>query len=155
SAASLVLLHPAGTRLPSGTARWLAPRRVVRHHHVGAGEATDVARVARFVAGAAFGVALSGGGARGLAHLRALQAFREANLPIDLIGGTSMGAFTSAEYALGWDPPTMVRHNQKLFGPWKRDITFPILSILGGHRSSLRLREVLGETAIEDLWIPY
>src|SRR5262245_42795420 len=57
-ATSLVLLHPAETRIPSGTARWLRPRRLLRHHHVRAGDTGAVARVARFLAGRAVGVAL-------------------------------------------------------------------------------------------------
>jgi predicted acylesterase/phospholipase RssA/CRP-like cAMP-binding protein len=155
AATSLVLLHPASTRLPSGTKRWLVPRRLVRHHHVRVGRADDVARVARFVAETAFGVALSGGGARGFAHVGVLQALDEAGLSVDMICGTSMGAFVSAEYALGWDPPTMVVQNQKIFGRWQRDLTFPMLSLLGGHRSGARLRESIGDIQIEDLWLPY
>src|SRR5207249_3601922 len=137
-ATSLVLIHPPGTPLPSGTKRWLAPRRLVRHHHVRDEVETDIDRVARYVAGCAYGVALSGGGARGFAHIGVLQAIEEAGLPIDLIAGTSMGACVSGEYALGWEPPTMVRQNRLIFGKWRRDLTLPLLSILGGHRSSAR-----------------
>src|SRR5262249_54052589 len=139
TATSLVLLHPAGTRLPSGTKRWLAPRRLQRHHHLRADDADGVARIARFAAGAAVGVALSGGGARGFAHIGVLQALDEAGVTIDMICGTSMGAAISAEFALGWDPPTMVVQNQKIFGRWQRDLTFPMLSLLGGHLSGARL----------------
>jgi len=152
---SLVLIHPPGTPLPSGTKRWLAPRRLVRHHHVRDEVESDIERVARYVAGCAYGVALSGGGARGFAHIGVLQAIEEAGVPIDLIGGTSMGACISGEYALGWDPPMMVRQNRLIFGKWHRDLTLPLLSILGGHRSSARLREAVGDVQIEDLWLPY
>lgn len=42
---------------------------------------------------------LGGGGARGSAHLGVLKAMEEANIPIDMIGGTSIGAFVSGLYA--------------------------------------------------------
>lgn len=45
------------------------------------------------------GLALGGGGARGLAHLGVLQVFEEENIPIDVIAGTSMGAIIGAMYA--------------------------------------------------------
>jgi len=153
--ASLVLLHPPDTRVPSGTRRWLVPRRLVRHHHVRLDVAADVARVARFTVGRAFGVALGGGGARGFAHIGVLDAMQEAGIPIDIIGGTSMGACIAAEYALGWDRATMMRRNDEMFGRWRRDLTLPLLAILAGHRSSARLREQVGDVQIEDLWLPY
>jgi NTE family protein/lysophospholipid hydrolase len=152
---SLVLLHPPGTRLPCGTRRWLEGRSLVRHHHVRVDDQESVDRVARFMAARAVGIALSGGGARGFAHVGVLDAVREAGIPIDVIGGTSMGAVIAAQCALGWDAPTMARRNQAIFGRWRRDLTLPVLSILGGHRSSARLRESLGDVQIEDLWLPY
>jgi NTE family protein len=45
------------------------------------------------------GIALGGGGARGLAHLGVLQVLEEENIPIDVIAGTSMGAIVGALYA--------------------------------------------------------
>jgi lysophospholipid hydrolase len=152
---SLVLLHPPETRLPADTRRWLEGRSLLRHHHVRVDDQESVARVARFMAGRAVGIALSGGGARGFAHIGVLDAIREAGIPIDAIGGTSMGAVIAAECALGWDAPTMARQNQAIFGRWRRDLTLPLLSILGGHRSSARLRESIGDVQIEDLWLPY
>jgi NTE family protein/lysophospholipid hydrolase len=152
---SLVIIHPPDTRAVAGTSRWLESRALVRHHHVRDGDVADVARVARFLAGRAVGVALSGGGARGFAHIGVLEALREARIPVDMIGGTSMGAVIAAEYALGWDAGTMERHNQAIFGRWRRDLTLPVLSLLGGRRSGARLSERIGDVQIEDLWLPY
>ncbi|MBZ0114949.1 MAG: patatin-like phospholipase family protein, partial [Thermoanaerobaculia bacterium] len=50
------------------------------------------------------GLALSGGGARGLAHVGVLQALESLNIPIDYIAGTSMGAVVGGMYALGMSP---------------------------------------------------
>ncbi len=48
------------------------------------------------------GVVLGGGGARGLAHLGVLRALEQANIPIDYICGTSMGAIVGGLYASGY-----------------------------------------------------
>jgi len=48
------------------------------------------------------GLALSGGGARGAAHIGVIKVFEEAGIPIDYIGGTSMGGVIAAAYACGW-----------------------------------------------------
>ena len=53
------------------------------------GALQDMARVARWMAGKAVGLVLSGGGSRGLAHLGVLHALDDAGVPIDVIGGTS------------------------------------------------------------------
>ncbi len=48
------------------------------------------------------GLVLSGGGAKGLAHIGALKVIEEAGVKIDYIGGTSMGAIIGALYASGY-----------------------------------------------------
>src|SRR5204862_169620 len=53
---------------------------------------SGVDRLARVVMGTSVGVALSGGAARGLAHLGVLEALLEANVPTDMTAGTSRGA---------------------------------------------------------------
>ncbi|MGH7573266.1 MAG: patatin-like phospholipase family protein, partial [Gemmatimonadota bacterium] len=50
------------------------------------------------------GVALSGGGARGIAHVGVLKTLEEMRVPIDVIGGTSMGAIVAGLYASGLSP---------------------------------------------------
>lgn len=50
------------------------------------------------------GIALSGGGARGIAHLGVLKALDEAGIEISAISGTSAGAIAGALYANGYDP---------------------------------------------------
>ena len=47
-------------------------------------------------------VVLAGGGAKGLAHLGVLKMLEELGIPIDLIGGTSMGGLVSGLYSLGY-----------------------------------------------------
>lgn len=50
------------------------------------------------------GVALSGGGIRGIAHAGALKALEDKGIKIDLIGGTSSGALVASLYAMGYSP---------------------------------------------------
>ncbi|MEY4595001.1 MAG: hypothetical protein RIQ47_1411, partial [Bacteroidota bacterium] len=53
------------------------------------------------------GLVLSGGGARGLAHIGAIRALEEQNIPIDFIAGTSAGAVIGCLYAMGYSPTEM------------------------------------------------
>ena len=48
-------------------------------------------------------VVLSGGGARGVAHIGALKVIEEAGLPIDIVAGTSMGSLVGGLYAIGYN----------------------------------------------------
>lgn len=50
------------------------------------------------------GLALSGGGVRGIAHAGVLKALEENNIKIDVIGGTSAGSMVSSLYAIGYKP---------------------------------------------------
>ena len=53
------------------------------------------------------GVVLCGGGAKGFSQIRILKAIDEAGVPIDFIGGTSIGSIMGALYAVGYDPDMM------------------------------------------------
>ncbi|MDE6395624.1 MAG: patatin-like phospholipase family protein, partial [Duncaniella sp.] len=55
------------------------------------------------------GLVLSGGGAKGIAHIGVIQAFEENNIPIDYITGTSMGAIVGSLYASGYTPAEMIQ----------------------------------------------
>lgn len=55
------------------------------------------------------GVALAGGGLKGLAHIGALKALEELGIEIDYITGTSSGAMMAALYAMGYTPEEMIQ----------------------------------------------
>jgi predicted acylesterase/phospholipase RssA/CRP-like cAMP-binding protein len=146
----LVLVHPAR---PSATARWLRGRAVVDQHHLQAGRPGDVARLARMITGTGCGLVLGGGGARGLAHLGVIRALEEAGVPIDVVGGTSIGAIMAALCALGLDDAERVRrvgdiarHGRRLVTP-----TLPLVSLSAGRHVDRILAEHLGAEPIEDL----
>jgi predicted acylesterase/phospholipase RssA/CRP-like cAMP-binding protein len=153
----LVLLHPDGSKLPSRTQKWLDLRQVESHYHLRWDTAADFQRLARFVSGHAIGLVLGGGGARGLAHIGVIRALQEAGVPIDMIGGTSIGGAIAAQYAMGMDYPTMLEMNRKIWIEWKpfNDYTLPIMSILKGRKFEHVAEKVYGDTLIEDLWINY
>lgn len=153
----LVLLHE-DEALPSGTSRWLSTRTVRRHHHVRLSRPDEVARVARFLANRAVGLVLGAGGARGFAHIGVLQALQEAGIPIDLVGGTSMGSAMSAQHAMGWSVERIEATAEEV---WNRirphtEYTLPLLSLVRGA-SALKCGQMMygTETCIEDLWLPF
>lgn len=65
------------------------------------------------------GLALSGGGIRGIAHAGVLKAFEENNIKIDVIGGTSAGGIIAALYAMGYSP----YYIYLLFKRYAKDLT--------------------------------
>ena len=77
------------------------------------------------------GLALSGGGIRGIAHAGALKALEDNNIKIDVIGGTSSGALIASLYAMGYSP----YYIYLLFKRYAKDIvginTGPIISGIG------------------------
>lgn len=54
------------------------------------------------------GLVMSGGGARGLAHIGVIKVLEENNIPIDYVAGTSMGAIVAALYSMGHTPDEMI-----------------------------------------------
>lgn len=153
----LVIVHPDGSRRPSGTRRWLQARQVQEHVHLRWDGAADFARLGRMLAGRAVGVVLGGGGARGFAHIGVLRALAEAGVPIDYIGGTSMGAGVAAQYALGIAPDDLLEWNRRIYLEWRpqKQITLPLVSLVDNRLAGVCGERVYGDTEIEDLWTPY
>ncbi|MGC9271199.1 patatin-like phospholipase family protein [Acidiphilium sp.] len=161
---TLVLLHPPTARSPADTARWLDARKVKRHLHLRHGHARDMRRLTRLVSGRGIGLVLSGGGARGLAHVGVLDVLDQAGIEIDVVGGTSIGAVFASWYAMD------VRGNDLRAAARKAFVTsgnpigdynlLPLVSMVRGTRVR-RLIENAIETAmghqigIEDCWISY
>jgi predicted acylesterase/phospholipase RssA/CRP-like cAMP-binding protein len=153
----LVLVHPAATSRAAGTAAWLDQVPVSAHHHVRADRDADHERLARFLTGRACGLVLSGGAARGLAHLGVMQALEEAGVPIDFVGGTSIGGVVGAFLAKGFDHQSRVQVVTEAMGERRIAVnyTFPIVSLSSGRKVTRFLWDRLGALDIEDLWTPY
>ena len=153
----LVLLHSNRTAAPAGTANWLAQRNGYRHSHVSWEGSRDFHRLARLLSGNAVTLVLGGGGARGLAHIGAVRAMREAGVPIDAVGGTSIGAIIGALVALDWMDEAILQSCKHAFVDDRplRDFTVPIFSLLSGRKLARTLNHYIGDVDIEDLWQPY
>ncbi len=154
----LVLLHADGATPPRNTVRWLSGRTLDRYHHVRLDRNGDVERIARFLAGRAVGLVLAGGGAPGFAHIGAIRALREAGVPIDAVGGTSIGSIVAAGVALDFDDERLAHEMRTGFvgsNPLGDYSVLPLISLAKGRRMERRLRLALGEATIEDAWIPF
>ena len=152
--ASLALIHPQSIRQPAGTSHWLAARNVDRHYHVRLHADADFARLARSLAGRAYGLVLGGGAARGFAHAGVIRALREAAVPIDIAGGTSAGAIFSATVGLEYDYDQSIEHVATGIAAMLANFTIPIVSLITGRDAALYLHKMLGDMHIEDLWLP-
>jgi NTE family protein len=163
---TLVLVHGPQVHSPSGTARWLGARGRPRHLHIRPHLPADMARLARTISGRAVGLVFAGGGARGFAHIGVYQALEAAGVPVDFIGGTSIGALMGTLVALDVRGEEMERGVREGFLNYpKGNITgdfnlLPVLSLLKGGRSRDSLLKSVRHFAghdidMEDTWKPF
>uniref|UniRef100_A0A8C0HS48 lysophospholipase n=1 Tax=Buteo japonicus TaxID=224669 RepID=A0A8C0HS48_9AVES len=181
----LVLLHKEDGPLPSRTVEWLnmrswcsahlhlhCPRRVfskrslpklVREMYERVFQKppdrhSDFSRLARVLTGNAIALVLGGGGARGCSQVGVIRALIEAGIPVDMIGGTSIGAFMSALYAEERSYNQMrIKARQWAMVMFKTilDLTYPITSMFSGAAFNNSINNIFKDKQIEDLWIPY
>jgi NTE family protein len=145
--------------VPAGAAGlWLDALSPRAHHVFSADGFTDgVGRVARRLTQRSLGVVLSGGGARGFAHIGALAALADAGFDVDRVGGCSMGAYIGAMAALGRDAgeiearcvAELVRRS-----PFN-DYTFPRVSLIRSRKAAAMLDRVFGDARVEALERPF
>jgi predicted acylesterase/phospholipase RssA/CRP-like cAMP-binding protein len=151
---TLVLQHDRDVERASGTAAWLDAREVDRHVHVRDHRRKDVARLARMLAGTTTGLVLSGGGARGAAHLGVLRAMHELGIEVDRYGGSSMGSVMALGGVLEWEPDDLVPEVSRML-TGLLDYTLPVVSLLKGERITRAIAEAADGRDIEDLWTPF
>ncbi|KAJ7389184.1 Neuropathy target esterase [Desmophyllum pertusum] len=122
---------------------------------------SDFLRLARRLTGTSIGLILGGGGARGLSHVGVIKALEEAGIPVDMVGGTSMGAFVGAAYAESGDVTKMCQMVREwsldMTSIFKKilDLTYPFTSMFSGSGFNASIRSTFGERQIEDLLLPY
>jgi NTE family protein len=149
----LVLHQPAGG--PTETVALLDALHPRATHVLREGSAfsADLGRLGRRLAGRSIGLVLSGGGARGLAHVGVLEELVASGLEIDRVGGNSMGAFVGAMFAAE-QPPDAIRARCReefvLRNPLG-DYTVPLVSLLRGTRARAMLLRTFGSSTIEEL----
>jgi NTE family protein len=150
----LALLHDE--RIETGAAtRWLQASPLALHHHIV--DAADFGRLARLLTQRGVGLVLSGGGARGFAHLGVIRALREARVPIDFVGGVSIGSIIAAGVAVGWSDEEMRTRYRRGFVDTNpvNDYTFPFVALTRGRKVTRLLQREYGEVLIEDLPQPF
>uniref|UniRef100_A0A8C9P991 lysophospholipase n=1 Tax=Spermophilus dauricus TaxID=99837 RepID=A0A8C9P991_SPEDA len=122
---------------------------------------SDFSRLARVLTGNAIALVLGGGGARGCAQVGILRALAEYSIPVDMVGGTSIGAFMGALYSEERNYSQMrIRAKQ-----WAEDmmsvvktildLTYPITSMFSGAGFNSSICSIFRDRQIEDLWLPY
>ncbi|CAL7947840.1 unnamed protein product [Xylocopa violacea] len=184
----LVLLHKEQSgQPPTNTVQWLNMRSwVSSHHHIQCPKRmftrrsqyrinelyskvlmsepnvhSDFSRLARWLTGTSVGLVLGGGGARGAAHVGMLKAVIEAGIPIDMVGGVSIGAFMGALWCMEKNITTTTQKarewSKKMTQWWRQimDLTYPVTSMFSGKDFNNTIQATFGDTYIEDLWLPY
>ncbi|TGZ84609.1 lysophospholipase nte1 [Ascodesmis nigricans] len=186
----LVLLHVDRYVAPGVTRQWLKNRMWVNggHHHIqmafqrvqaeftkytnrrvhhapvypaGSTVKSDFHRLARRLCGKSIGLVLGGGGARGIAHLGVIRALEEEGIPIDIVGGTSIGAFVGALYSRDADIVPVYGYAKRFAGRmaslWRflLDLTYPSVSYTTGHEFNRGIFKTFGNAQIEDFWLEF
>ncbi|XP_026787188.1 patatin-like phospholipase domain-containing protein 7 [Pangasianodon hypophthalmus] len=183
----LVLLHREDGPPPRGTAEWLNMRSwISRHLHLSCPRRvfsrrslpklremyqrvfekppdrhSDFSRLARLLTGNAIALVLGGGGARGCSQVGIIRALCEAGIPVDLVGGTSIGSLMGALFAEERSYSRMrVRAREWAieFGSMFKkilDLTYPVTSMFTGASFNSSIGAMFKDKQIEDLWIPY
>lgn len=186
TAKELVLLHheaPTSNARPTNTVAWLNQRSwVSKHHHIQCPKRmftrksqyrvndlytkvlnsepnihSDFSRLARWLTGNSVGLVLGGGGARGAAHVGMMKAIQEAGIPIDMVGGVSIGAFMGALWCSERNITTVTQKAREWckkmtqWGLQLLDLTYPITSMFSGKQFNQTIRATFGDIHIEDL----
>lgn len=154
----LVVVHPAGW---GSSGPWRERLTVRRIFQVRSGRGGDLRRLLRFLHGKQVSLVLSGGGIRGWAHLGAIRALLEAGVPIDAIGGSSIGSVVAAAYArAGPDLETVRKYFLSMTQSINdsmgvTNLSYPIVSLLNGKKWTRAVESICGEALIEDLPVPF
>ncbi|XP_034047763.1 patatin-like phospholipase domain-containing protein 7 isoform X2 [Thalassophryne amazonica] len=183
----LVLLHREDGPSPKGTVEWLNMRSwISRHLHLScprrvfskrslpklremyqrvfqkpADRHSDFSRLARVLTGNAIALILGGGGSRGCSQVGIMRALCEAGIPVDLVGGTSIGSLMGALYAEDRSHSRMRMRAREwameMTSVFKKvlDLTYPVTSMFSGAAFNSSISNVFRGKQIEDLWIPY
>jgi len=139
--------------------RWIADRVPAAQLWETSNDPKHLSRIARRLTGYTVGLALSSGGGKGLAHLGVMKVLQEENIPIDIIAGTSAGAFFGILSALGWNTDQLdqfadeIQTFNKIYN-W--DINFPPRAgVLKGAKAREIIASMVENKRFEDLEIPF
>ncbi|GEQ67461.1 hypothetical protein JCM33374_g1126 [Metschnikowia sp. JCM 33374] len=135
--------------------------RVNKHHEVPTVHKNDFMRLARILSNEAVGLVLGGGGSRGISHVGVVTALEKHGIPVDIIGGTSIGSFVGGLYAKDNNIVSIYGMSKKFStrvgSIWRNifDLTYPVTSYITGYEFNRGISKVFGYHEIEDFWVKY
>lgn len=121
----------------------------------------DFLRLARLLSNQAIGLVLGGGGARGISHLGVVTALERHGIPVDIIGGTSIGSLVGGLYGIEYSSVSIYgkvkKFSKRVSSLWASifDLTVPVTSYLTGYEFNRGIWKVLGFSELEDSWIKF
>jgi NTE family protein len=122
----------------------------------------ELGRTARKITQRVVGLALSSGGARGIAHIGVLKALEEANIPVDMISGTSAGSLFGGLYACGRSVDEVTYFAQNLIklidlksGLWDPRFGRPWNGLIKGNATLKYLAKQFNNATFADTKIPF
>lgn len=156
----LIIAHKSDIKMPTKSLNWIGLEDFNMHHQLRLNHRSDFRRLLRYMRGKAVGVVLGGGGTRGWAHLGALRAILEAGIPIDAIGGTSVGSIIAASYAMTGSYDETLTQFRELMDQSRntitwRNLTWPAISLYNAKGLTQVLQKIFDDYLIENLWLPY
>lgn len=152
----LILEYRQGEN-PRNSQAWTTLRPNLKRFNIRENGVEGPPRLARLLTGRFNSLVLSGGGARGLAHIGVLRALEEARIPIDLVGGSSFGAVIAAHCATGqsWEQTNEAAVDSLVRLGSPLDLTPPLVALARGAKVRRQLHHAFGAGTIENLWLNY
>ncbi|MDA8562200.1 patatin-like phospholipase family protein [Gammaproteobacteria bacterium] len=143
-------------KLAKYTNDWLKSYNFNNVHHISYKSTEDEKKLLRFLTNRSIGLVLSGGGMRSWAHVGAIKALLELNIPIDCIGGVSAGAIAGSVFAVSSGYDDFVEKFDKVLhssvSPFSfGNFTYPVVSLLSSEKETNALMRLFERNKIEDL----
>jgi predicted acylesterase/phospholipase RssA/CRP-like cAMP-binding protein len=147
-------LHPADCTRPQHSRELRERFGVDEVHHLRHTSQPELGRLARLAAGRGVGLVLSGGGARGNAHIGVYRNLVELGIPVDRVIGSSMGSIVAGGIGQQLDPDKLLKDmsqgSSKLL-----DYTIPVVALVRGDAIFASLNRQFSGWEIDDLWVPF
>ncbi|MEM1243751.1 MAG: patatin-like phospholipase family protein [Pseudomonadota bacterium] len=154
---NLILLREHARQNIKGSQRWIENYACKNHYHVALDDTASIKRFMRFLLDIQVSLTISGGLFRGWAAIGMLKALYENDIPIDIIGGTSIGAVVAAAHIFCEnDYDNLYEFFNKIYTAEERPFRFhrytiPITSFLSSANGTLALKKLFKSKTIEDL----
>jgi NTE family protein len=157
-----VRLAKATVLLNATAEAWITTHTTGPMLHCDISDDEALARTARKITHRVVGLALSSGGARGIAHIGVLRVLQAANIPIDMIAGTSAGSLFGGLYACGKSIDEIASFAKNLVklislksGLWDPKFSLPWNGLIKGNATLKYLAKQFNDATFTDTKIPF